>query len=123
MTFLTGGEMSSDHQRLILIRDAIDEIERHAAKGKLVFEEDSAVQSELFKSLQEIAEASSTFSDRTRGQHNDVDWTRIESMQSYLNYKDIGIDPEILWLSIEQEIPALKQQVNAIFAKVETQVG
>jgi uncharacterized protein with HEPN domain len=115
--------MKTDHQRLMLIRDAIEEIERHAAKGKSDFESDEGMQAELFKNLQDIAEASSEFSDRTRARHEDVDWSRIESMQSYLNYKDIGIDPEILWLSIEQEIPALKQQVRAIFSKVETLVS
>ena len=42
----------------------------------------------------------------------DIDWERIHSMQAYLSYRDLGLDPEMLWLSIEQEIPLLKEQIG-----------
>jgi uncharacterized protein with HEPN domain len=116
--------MATDHQRLLDIRDTIDQIEKKAARGKMDFEADLALQSQLFDDVQQIAEATRmAFSNHTQQLYSEVDWSRIESMQSYLEYREVGIDPEILWLSIEQEIPALKQQISIILEKVETQVG
>jgi uncharacterized protein with HEPN domain len=112
--------MITDHQRLALIQESIESIEKQASQGKNAFEEEDEIQATIFENLREIAVASSSFTPKIKERYPDIDWAKISGMHSFLEVQRSGIDPEIIWLSVEQDIPAIKDEIRTIIQSVET---
>ena len=64
--------MRDDRERLKDILDAIEQIEKYAAKGRAVFEQDELVQIWFLQHLQIIGEASRALSAHIRETHPEV---------------------------------------------------
>lgn len=112
--------MKNDTQRLIAIRDAVHDIGRCTAAGKQEFESDEGLQRRVFECLQIIARASKSFSAKMKSRHPKIDWDKIAGMEAFLSYRDAGADPEIIWLSVEHDIPALMEEIRNLYDSFET---
>lgn len=112
--------MKNDLQRVLRIRDAIAEVEKDAALGKGVFEDDPAVYQRICRNLETIAQMTKEFSHKIQSRFPEIDWSRIVAMETFSECSDSKFDSEIVWLSVEQDIPVVKEEMRAIFASLET---
>ncbi len=66
------------------------------------------------RSLEIIGEAVNKIHPDIKIQHNDIPWREISDLRNRIIHHYFGIDYEIIWDVIENEIPILKEQIDAI---------
>ncbi len=76
--------MRDDRERLLDILEAIERIEKYAARGLQFFEHDELVQVWILHHLQIIGEAARALSPRFRDQYSDVPWSQVIGMRNVL---------------------------------------
>jgi uncharacterized protein with HEPN domain len=106
--------MRDDRERLLDIQEAIERIEKYAARGKEAFEHDELIQTWILHNLQILGEAARAISDDFKQQHNGVSWQQIAGMRNILVHDYFGIDVSVVWAVVERDLPVLKEQVLAM---------
>jgi uncharacterized protein with HEPN domain len=104
--------MRDDRDRLQDILDAIKKIERHAKRGRRVFDEDELVHTWMIHHIQIIGEAASKLTPTFRKTHQQVPWPQIITMRHVLVHDYLGIDLGEVWAVVERDLPALKKQIR-----------
>lgn len=69
------------------------------------------------RSLEVIGEAAKNLPKDFRDNHTEVDWKAVSGMRDKLIHHYFGVDYEIVWDVIKNEIPKLKIQIEAILDK------
>ena len=87
--------------------------------GRHVFEQDELVQIWTIHHLEIIGEATRSLSPELRTRHSGGPWAKIVGMRNVLAHRYFGIDPEAVWTVIDQDLPALKREVEAILREAE----
>jgi len=105
-----------DRERLLDMKEAIERIEKYATQGRKIFDADELVQTWTVHHLQIIGEAARTLSLELTDQHAEVPWSKIIGMRNVLVHHYFGIDKEIVWDAIENELPALKAAIDGMLA-------
>jgi uncharacterized protein with HEPN domain len=106
--------MRDDREKLQDILEAIERIDRYAVQGRQAFEQNELIQTWFTQNLQIIGEASRSLSSAIRDQHPDVPWTKMIGMRNILAHNYFEVDLDIVWVAVEQELPNLKQSIEAI---------
>jgi uncharacterized protein with HEPN domain len=68
----------------------------------------------VVRNLEVIGEAARHVPDSVRARFSDVPWTDIVGMRSILIHEYFGVDFEILWQTIQNDLPALARQLESI---------
>jgi len=110
--------MRDDRERLRDILEAIGRIEKYAARGRSIFDEDELIQTWVVHHLQIIGEAVRALSDQTTSVSNDVEWNKIIGMRNILVHNYFGIDSDIVWAVIENDLQTLKAKVSDVLAEL-----
>jgi uncharacterized protein with HEPN domain len=76
--------MRDPKERLHDILEAIDHIDRYAARGQGVYEQDELIQNWCVRHLQIIGEAARALPQSMRDQATDVNWSEIVGMRNIL---------------------------------------
>lgn len=84
--------MRSERERLLDILEAIERIEKYAAKGKRAFEVDELIQNWMVNHITVIGEACRSLSDDFQARYADVPWADIIGMRNILIHHYFGID-------------------------------
>jgi uncharacterized protein with HEPN domain len=103
-----------DRQRLQDVLEAIERIEKYAARGRAEFDADELVQTWIVHHLQIIGEAVRSLSDDTRNSHPDIEWTKIVGMRHILVHRYFGVDRQAVWNVVRADLPYLKKAIAAI---------
>ncbi len=111
--------MRDDRERLQDILEAIELIEKYAAKGRTAFERDELIQIWFLRYLQIIGEASPALSANIRESHPEIAWAKIIGMRNILVHNYFEIDLPVVWNAVELELPNLKKKISAILAELE----
>jgi len=106
--------MRDDRERLLDILEAVERIERYAARGRQAFERDELVQIWIVYHFQVIGEAARRVSEALCAAHPEVSWPQIVAMRNILVHEYSSVDLEEVWAAVERDLPALKRQVEAI---------
>ncbi|MDX2212032.1 MAG: DUF86 domain-containing protein [Oculatellaceae cyanobacterium bins.114] len=106
--------MRDDREKLQDILEAIERIDRYAVQGRQAFEQNELIQTWFTQNLQIIGEASRSLSSATRDRHPEIPWTNMIGMRNILTHNYFEIDLDIVWGVVEQELPSLKQSIEAI---------
>jgi uncharacterized protein with HEPN domain len=109
--------MRDDRERLLDIQEAIERIEKYAARGREIFDHDELIQTWILHNLQILGEAARAISADFKQQHSEVSWQQIAGMRNILVHDYFGIDVSIVWAVVERELPVLKQQVLAMLVQ------
>lgn len=109
--------MRDDRERLLDIQEAIERIEKYAARGRESFERDELIQTWVLHNLQILGEAARAISAAFKQQHPEVSWHQIAGMRNILVHDYFGIDVSIVWAVVERELPVLKQQLLAMLGQ------
>lgn len=106
--------MRDDCLRLEDILEAIDRIQKYAARGRDAFEQDELVQTWILHHLRILGEASRTLSPSFKAQYPEVPWSQPVGMRNILVHHYFAIDLEIVWLVVERDLPPLKRAIEDI---------
>jgi uncharacterized protein with HEPN domain len=96
------------------ILEAIERIERYAARGRAAFEADDLIQVWVLYHLQILGEAARKLSDALRQGHPEVPWAQIIAMRNILVHDYFGLDVVEVWAAVERDIPDLKRKIESI---------
>lgn len=111
--------MRDDRERLLDILEAIGKIEKYAAPGKDAFESEELIQTWMVHHLQIIGEAVRAFPNSFREKHPEIPWSKIIGMRNILTHQYFGIDVDVVWAVIENDLPDLKERITRILQKLD----
>lgn len=106
--------MRSERERLLDILEAIERIEKYAAKGKDAFEADELIQNWMVNHISVIGEACRSLPAEFQARYANVPWADIIGMRNILAHHYFGIDEDAVWSVVEKDIPELKFNIEAI---------
>jgi len=106
--------MRDDRRRLLDIAEAIERIEKYASEGREAFEDDELIQNWILHHLQVIGEAARAISDELKNEHDEMPWQQIVGMRHILVHRYFEVDTDLIWSVVEDDVPALKQQIELI---------
>lgn len=92
--------------------ECIGRIERYLAGSRSVFFDSELVRDAVVRNLQTMAESSQRLSEGFKLGHPSIDWRAISGFRNILVHDYLGLDLKLIWLVIEQEIPALQQVLS-----------
>ncbi len=101
-----------DRQRLTHILEAIDEIQRYTDEIELKsFLENSMMRFACVKQIEIIGEAANYITPETKAIFTDLEWRQIIGMRHILVHEYFGIDFDLIWQVIIDDLPQLKEKV------------
>ena len=105
--------MRDPKERLLDMLEAIERIERYAARGRVAFEADELVQTWIVHHIQIIGEAAAKLGPEVRERHPEIPWPEVVAMRNVLVHDYFGVDLEEVWRVVERDLPILKRAVEA----------
>lgn len=109
--------MSSRKAELYLedIKDSIKKIEKYTRGMDFAeFSHDMKTVDAVIKNLFVIGEATNNIPKEIKIKHPNVAWREISGMRNKIVHEYFGIDEEILWKTIKEDIPVFKKQISKI---------
>jgi len=102
-----------DKARILHILEAINEIESYIANTSFKdFVENSMMRFASIKQMEIIGEASNHLSDSVKKKFSAIEWSQIVGMRNVFVHEYFGIDNQILWDIIKNDIPELKLKIQ-----------
>jgi uncharacterized protein with HEPN domain len=102
-----------DEQRLLHIKEAIQEIESYTAGIELtVFKSNSMIRFASIKQIEIIGEAAKNISEETRKKYSTIEWKQISGLRNILVHEYFGADADLIWQIIQTDIPELKLKLQ-----------
>ncbi|MCQ6962494.1 HepT-like ribonuclease domain-containing protein [Methanolobus chelungpuianus] len=102
----------------VFIKHIIDSIERIEDftnnKTKDDFLEDVQLQDATIRRIEIIGEASKNIPEDFKRRYGDVPWSEMARTRDKLIHGYFGVDLELTWDIIQQDLPDLKQKMNHI---------
>jgi uncharacterized protein with HEPN domain len=106
-----------DKQRLGHILDAISEIESYTTGVEIKdFLLNSMMRFASIKQIEIIGEAANYITSETKLLFTDVEWTQIIGMRHILIHEYFGVDANLVWQVIINDIPTLKASIYKIYS-------
>ena len=113
-------ERINDRGRLEHIMTAIGNIEEFLQGYDYErFMADKILYYAVVKNVEIIGEAAYMLSLAFKGEHTDTPWNQIEKMRHVLVHGYYQILPEVLWLTINDDIPPLKTNVEKYLSEMD----
>jgi uncharacterized protein with HEPN domain len=106
--------MRADRLRLLDALDQIELIRKFAEPGREAFFRDILVQSALLHRLTLLGEAFRTLSPELRAAHPEIPWAQITAFRNVVVHEYFGIDLDLVWTIIAEQVPGLASSLEAI---------
>jgi len=113
--------MRDPKERLRDILEAIAAIDRYRDRDRSAFEQDELLQVWFLRHLQIIGEAARRLPDEVRDLASDIPWHKIIGMRNILVHGYFAIDLDVVWDTVQRDVPLLKPAVEAMLKKLEEQ--
>ncbi len=97
---------------LVDIWEAIEKIEQYTDKlDHDSFIVDDKTLDAVVRNLEVIGEASNRLPEDFKSQHGDLEWRRIVGLRHRIVHDYFGIDLEIIWQILQEDLPTFKQRL------------
>lgn len=109
--------MSKQEPKLYLqdISDAISKIETFTAHVSYTdFVRNEEKMDAVIRNLEVLGEAAKNVPQETKEKHPEIPWGKMISTRNKVLHEYFGVDIDILWKTIQEDIPALKMQFKNI---------
>ena len=110
--------MIDDKGRLLDILTYIEKIEKYTDRGKEAFEKDELLHSFFIRNFAVIGEAARGLSDNLKKKNHHIDWKKIIGMRNVLVHDYLGIELDIVWNIVQNDLPQFKKAVQEILNKI-----
>lgn len=95
--------------------DAVETIETYTEDQTAdTFRGNPLVQDAVIRQLEILGEAAKRLSSATRDQFDDVPWRDITGMRDKLIHGYFGVDVDVVWKTVREDVPELKHQLEQI---------
>lgn len=83
------------------------------------FKRDKKTVNAVVRSIEIIGEATKKIRESLKDGHKEVPWKKMAGMRDKLIHEYFGVDVEILWKTLKDDVPPLKQPVQGILESLE----
>ncbi len=98
---------------------AIEKIQRYTSKMTFeAFEEDEKTIDAVLRNFEVIGEACRHVPDELKSKFSEIPWNEMKSMRNFLIHEYFGIGLDIIWKTIEEDLPRLQSQIQSILESV-----
>ena len=110
--------MISDHVRIRHMLDAVNEIiDFTSYKSRKDLDNDRKLCLSLVHLLEIVGEAANGISNDMRDKYDNIPWQSVIDMRNRLIHGYFDIDLDIVWKTVEKDIPRLKHDLEVIIQK------
>lgn len=119
--------MSEKRSASLLLYDILEAIEkidtfcRGISHDELITDE--RTKDAVLRNLQVIGEASKNLPDSLIRRYPEVDWSGLAGVRDIITHRYFRIDWNLLWISIREELPVLKEQIRIVMKKEREREG
>jgi uncharacterized protein with HEPN domain len=106
--------MRDDKLRLEDAKGAINKILKYSKQGRTAFEDNELIQIWIVHHMQVLGESAAKLSEQLKDKHPELPWRNIIGMRNILIHGYFLIDLDIVWQTVEKDIPVLKKQLAVI---------
>ncbi len=100
------------------ILESIKTIEKHTKKiTKETFSKDITIQDAVIRRIEIIGEAVKNLPLNYKGKHSEIEWREIAGMRDKLIHEYFGVNLNVVWRTINKDIPQLKKQILELLKK------
>jgi uncharacterized protein with HEPN domain len=101
------------------IEDAIDRaLEYTRGMSWEEYLQDKRTQDAVVRNLEVIGEATKNLPDEFRDQYPDIPWRDMSGTRDRLTHHYFGINHEIVWQIVRQDLPVLKNQIAQLISEL-----
>lgn len=114
--------MSSRNERLFLedMLTGCDKVRLYTAGlSRTDFSADTMVYDATLRNIEIIGEACKQISPAIREQYPNIPWRKISGMRDIVVHHYFGIDGDVIWDVVVNQIPNLREQLVAIIASID----
>ena len=111
--------MSKRHWRLLVedILECIERIEQYVAGLQLAaFKASQITVDATVRNLEVIGEASRNIPEDVKEAHPELEWAKIVGLRNRVVHEYFGVDLDIIWRIVDDELPALKAKMRELLA-------
>ena len=102
------------------IWEAVERVERYIGDITLkTFLEDSKTTDAVVRNLEIIGEAARRLPDDFKVKHSEVEWVKIVGLRHRIVHEYFGVDLDIVWQILKNDLPAFKEKLRSIREKLE----
>ena len=105
---------------LVHILECISRVEKEAAQGAESFFSDYRIQDIVLRNLQILTESTQRISESLKSKSPETNWARISAFRNRLVHDYLGVNLEIIWNTVQKDIPALKSAIQKMLKDMET---
>ena len=106
--------MTKDPAYLQHMLDMIQRIEIATAAGKNAFFESVIHQDAVLRNLHTLTETTQRLSVDLKESHPEIDWAALAAFRNVMVHDYLGIDIELVWAVVMQDVPDLKAKVTKL---------
>ncbi|MFQ5711255.1 MAG: DUF86 domain-containing protein [Candidatus Geothermarchaeales archaeon] len=85
------------------------------------FVQDEKTKDAVLRNLEVIGEAAKNLPDDFKDAHREVKWKAIAGMRDKLIHEYFGVSTEIVWETVNSDVPKLKLQIGNILRSIEAE--
>ena len=102
--------------QMLFLEDILESIERIEEYTRNIdfksFSSDKKTFDAVIRNLEVMGEAAKSISNSFKNENPEINWRGIAGMRDKLIHGYFGVDPEIVWETIQKRLPELKDQLN-----------
>jgi uncharacterized protein with HEPN domain len=104
-------QRDADQILLSHIQDCIERIQEYTGGDQAAFVGSHLVQDAVIRNLQTLAESTQRLSDALKAREPAIPWSDIAGFRNVLTHGYLGLDTQLVWSVVEQDLPGLAQAV------------
>jgi uncharacterized protein with HEPN domain len=78
------------------------------------FSKNELIQDAVIRNIEIIGEATKKISSDLKTQYNEIPWKEMSGMRDKLIHDYFGVDVEVVWKTVQEDIPYLKSLIQSI---------